>query len=136
MVTFHQHTWWQGAQHTVRFTHGTFRVLKDGIEDLGANKTEKAITRLGKCTSSFDEILSNFDESLEVHHSTDFHTVASLEKDITLVVNQLTKLVQPFSFLKGRSHKNIQGKKDFYEDRLSQISFMKEKWSSLLASVL
>ena len=77
------------------------RVLKDGIKGLGANKTEKAITRLGKCISSFDEILSSFDESLEVHHSADFHTVASLEKDITLVVNVLTKQVQPFSFLKG-----------------------------------
>ena len=49
------------------------RVLKDGIKGLGA---EKAIVRLGKCISSFDQILTNFDESLEVHHIADFHTVA------------------------------------------------------------
>ena len=114
------------------------RVLKDGIKGLGANKTEKAITRLGKCISSFDQILSNFDESLEVHHSTDFHTVASLEKDITLVVNELTNRVQPFSFSKGRSHKSIRVKKTIMKT-IHSAKFhlwMKEKWSSLLAGVL
>lgn len=114
------------------------RVLKDGIKGLGANKTEKAITRLGKCISSFDQILTNFDESLEVHHSADFHTVASLEKDITLVVNELTQNVQPFSFSKGRSHKNVRVKKPIMKtiDSAKFHSWMKEKWSSLLAGVL
>ena len=81
------------------------RVLKDGIKGLGANKTEKAITRLGKCISCLDQILTNYDESLKVHHSADFHTVASLEKDITLVVDELTQTVRPFMFSKGRTHK-------------------------------
>ena len=114
------------------------RVLKDGIKGLGANKTEKAITRLGKCISSFDQILSNFDESLEVHHSADFHTVASLEKDITLVVNELTKQVQPFSFSKGRSHKSVRVKKSIMKtiDSAKFHLWTKEKWSSLLAGVL
>ena len=114
------------------------RVLKDGIKGLGANKTEKAITRLGKCISSFDQILSNFDESLKVHHSADFHTVASLEKDITLVVNELTKRVQPFSFSKGRSHKSVRVKKTIMKtiDSAKFHLWMKEKWNSLLAGVL
>lgn len=114
------------------------RVLKDGIKGLGANNTEKAITRLGKCISSFDQILSNFDESLEVHHSADFHTVASLEKDITLVVNELTNRVQPFSFLKGRSHRSVKVKKTIMKtiDSAKFHLWMKEKWSSLLAGVL
>ena len=42
------------------------RVLKDSIRGLGANKMERAITRLGKCIDSFDQVLTNYDEDLQV----------------------------------------------------------------------
>ena len=35
------------------------RVIKDGIKGLGANKTVKAIARLGKCINIVDNILTN-----------------------------------------------------------------------------
>ena len=78
------------------------RVLKDGIIGLSANKSERAITRLGKCINMFDEVLMNYDDSLQIHHSASFHTVPSLEKDIKLVMSELSERVRPFSYTKGK----------------------------------
>ena len=82
------------------------RVLKDGIKGLGANKTERAITRLGKCIDSIDQVLTNYDEYHHIHHTSDHHTVTSPEKDIELVLSELLK-VRPFAYNKGRSHKIV-----------------------------
>ena len=114
------------------------RVLKDGIKGLGANKTDKAITRLGKCIDSFNELLTNYDEALQVHHSADFHTVASLDKDVKLIVTELTERVKPFSHSNGRHHKGIKVTKPIMKtiDSSKFYSWMKDKWNSLLAGVL
>ena len=56
------------------------RILKDGVKGLGENKTDKAITRLGKYVHSLDQILTNFNESLDVHHSAGFHIEASFSQ--------------------------------------------------------
>ena len=69
------------------------RVLKDGIKGLGANKTDRAITRLGKCIDSIDEVLNTFDEYHQVRHTSDYHTEALAEKDIKSIVEELTKNV-------------------------------------------
>lgn len=114
------------------------RILKDGVKGLGANKTDKAITRLGKCVHSLDQILTNFDESLDVHHSAGFHTVASLNKDVNIVVKELTEQVKPFSHSKGRSHRSIKITKPILKslDSIKFHSWMEDKWNSLLAGVL
>ena len=114
------------------------RVLKDGIKGLGANKTDKPITRLGKCIDSFNELLTNYDEALQVHHSADFHTVASLDKDVKLIVTELTERVKPFSHSNGRHHKGIKVTKPIMKtiDSSKFHSWMKDKWNSLLAGVL
>ena len=114
------------------------RVLKDGIKGLGANKTEKAITRLGKCIDALDGVLTNYDEVLQVRHSASFHTVASLDKDIKLMVNELSEHVKPFSCVKGRHHKNIKISKPLIKS-LNSSKFhlwMNEKWNSLLAGLI
>ena len=73
------------------------QVLKDGIKGLGANKTDRAITRLGKCINSIDDILNTFDEDHQVHHTSGHHTEASAKKDIEVITEELTKKVRPFS---------------------------------------
>ena len=114
------------------------RVLKDGIRGLGANKTERAITRLGKCIDSFDQVLTNYDEDLQVPSVSGNHTIASLEKDIKLIVGELTNRVRPFSYFQGRSHKHIKLTKRLMNslDSSTFHSWMGEKWKNLLAGLL
>ena len=114
------------------------RVLKDGIKGLGANKTDRAITRLGKCINSIDDILNTFDEYHQVHCTSDYHTVPSLEKDIEMIVEELTKNVRPFSQSKGRSHKKVKISRHLMKtlDQTSFYSWMEDKWKNLLAGLL
>lgn len=76
--------------------YGTFKnsfERQDSIKGLRENKTEQATT-LGKCTDSFDKILTNFDETFKVHHSADFHTVPSSDNDVKLIVSDLSETVK------------------------------------------
>ena len=113
------------------------RVLKDGIKGLGANKTERAITRLGKCIDSIDQVLTNYDEYHDVRHTSDHHTATSPEKDIELVMSELVK-VRPFAYNKGRSHKRVKLNKGVLKSLKSSEfhTWMEEKWQSLLAGLL
>ena len=114
------------------------RILKDGIKGLGTNKTDRAITRLGKCIDSIDQILNNYDEHHSVHSASDHHTTASLENDIGIIVEELSKKVYPFSHSKERCQKEIKVTKPLMKtlnDTAFQ-SWMDEKWKTLLAGLL
>ena len=52
------------------------RLLKDGIKGLGANKTECAFTRLGKCIDKVDQVLN---EDHRVKQPSGHQTIASVE---------------------------------------------------------
>ena len=114
------------------------RVLKDGIRGLGANKTDRAITRLGKCIDSVDQVLTNFDVHHNVHTTSDYHTAASLQKDIDIIVEELSKNVRPFSHTKGRCHKKIKVTKHLTKTLDKEVfqSWMGNKWKQLLAGLL
>ena len=114
------------------------RVLKDGIKGLGANKRERAITRLGKCIDSIDQVLNNYDHYHHVHHTSHYHTAASLQKDIELVLSELVNQVRPFAYCKGRSHKRVKITKRVLKtvDSSQFQSWMEEKWQNLLAGLL
>jgi hypothetical protein len=114
------------------------RILKDGVKGLGANKTDRAIARLGKCIDSIDQVLNNFDEHHSVRSTSDYHTTASLEKDIGIIVEELSKNVHPFTYSKGRSHKKIKVTKYLMKtlDDTAFQSWMDEKWKMLLAGLL
>ena len=113
------------------------RVLKDVIKGVGANKTERVITRLGKCIDSIDQVLTNYDEYHHIHHTSDHHTATSPEKDIELVLSELLK-VRPFAYNKGGSHKVVKLNKGAFKSLKSSEfhSRMEEKWQSLLAALL
>ena len=109
------------------------RVLKDGIKGLGANKTDRAITRLGKCIDSIDEVLNTFDEYHQVRHMSDYHTEASAEKDIKSIVEELTKNVRPFSHSIGRGHRRVKVTNRLMKtlDTEKFHSWMNDKWRDL-----
>ena len=114
------------------------RVLKDGIKGLGANKTDRAITRLGKCINSIDDVLNTFDEDHQVRHTSGYHTEASAKKDIEVIMEELTKKVRPFSHSKGRCHKQVKITRGLMKTLKKETfhSWMDDKWTNLLAGLL
>lgn len=64
------------------------RLLKDAIKALGANKTPKAIDRVGKCIAPLDELLERFDTIHNYSPHPDHHKNPSAMKDITIMLEQ------------------------------------------------
>ncbi len=53
------------------------RVVKSSSEVLGANKSEKAIVRAGKCVGKFIKVLSSFDKQANVQKRSGDHSEKS-----------------------------------------------------------
>ena len=83
------------------------RVCKDAITGLGANKTEKSITRIGKAIGPLMTITSNYDKSVlgNVTKSSR-RLVASSEKDRNLIMTELIGRACVFDEIPGRRYKN------------------------------
>ena len=69
------------------------RVVKDAIRGLGANKTEKAITRAGKALGTLEPVLRQFDaeNGLQRPYGFGSHVSPSDAKDAGVIVDQLVK---------------------------------------------
>ena len=65
------------------------RVIKTAIEGLGANKTEKAIVRAGKCVGKFGKIVDAYDQQAGVAAVSGKHSKPSHLKDLHEIVQQL-----------------------------------------------
>ena len=81
------------------------RICKRAVGTLGSNKTEEALTRLGKTLWTLDPVLEQFDRETHVTDCNGRHCApkAKSEKDITIVVNQLQQS-KVFFNLKNRAH--------------------------------
>ena len=79
------------------------RLLKDAIKALGANKTPKAIDRVGKCIAPLDELLERFDTVHNCSPQSDYHKNLSAMKDITIMLEELRK-AEVFHSTNGRKH--------------------------------
>ena len=80
------------------------RLCKNAVENLGANKTEKAIQRVGKVIGVLETVISNYDNLYNVTGSSGRHKRQSCEKDVALVLEEITKRSHVFSVQPGRSH--------------------------------
>ena len=67
------------------------RLVKEAIKHLGANKTEKAVMRIGKVVGTLAPVLALFDQELEIGSVSDTHRVASFEKEKNILVHELVK---------------------------------------------
>ncbi len=65
------------------------RIVKTAIEGLGANKTEKAVVRAGKCVGKFGKILYAYDKQAGVAAVSGKHSKPSHLKDLHEIVKQL-----------------------------------------------
>ena len=71
------------------------------IKGLGANKTPKAITRIGNAIGPIHSVLNNFNNSVLNVTPSGKHRTASSEKDRDKIINQLFDV---FDEQQGRSH--------------------------------
>ena len=87
------------------------RVAKTAIDGLGANKTEQAIVRIGRCVGKIVSVLENFDKQTGVSEVSGSHSKKSITKDLHQVVEQLrsanvfdtTHMHKLFGKIKSRS---------------------------------
>ena len=67
------------------------KIAKVAVEGLGANKTEKAITRVGKAIGTMTGMIDTFDTVNNVPSVSGAHSKKSSEKDLNKIVGQLVK---------------------------------------------
>ena len=77
------------------------RLCKDSVRNLQANKTEKAIVRVGKTLGTIAPVLDNYDNVNNVTHASGHHKVPSSKKDIHLTMEHLLKF-NIFTYHDGR----------------------------------
>lgn len=87
------------------------RVVKDSIRGLHANKTEKAITRVGKTLGTLSPLLDNFDHVNMVRKASGAHKAPRFTKDRDLIVQHLQKC-NIFTCHEGRSHSSFPKPRD------------------------
>ena len=92
------------------------RIAKDAIKGLGANKSTKAIDRVGKAIGTITTSLTNFDS---VSDDCGHHSKRSSEKDLHKNINQLVKS-QVFGVTPGRRHKSFSRMQRNYITSLSE----------------
>ena len=85
-------------------THGLLnRLAKEVIKGLGANKSEKAICRVGNALGMISPVLDQYDKECGVSNVSGAHTSASAEKDIATLVSQLQQ-ADVMKIKNGRKH--------------------------------
>ena len=82
------------------------RICKEAVNHLGANKTPKAVTRIGKVVGVVSSTLDHYDEVTGVDHGSDRHTRRSDKDDLNLVLKELLNS-KVFVYSKGRKHRTF-----------------------------
>ena len=80
------------------------RISKDAVNHLGANKTLKAVKRIGKIIGIVSSTLDHYDKVTGIDHGSDRHTRRSDKDDLNLVLKELLKS-RVFTYSKNRKHK-------------------------------
>ena len=83
------------------------RLVKEVIKNLGPNKTEKAISRVGRAIGTIAPVLRKFDEQNDTDSPTGTHKVASYTRDGNIDVSELSR-INVFNVVPGRSHSSFQ----------------------------
>lgn len=83
------------------------RLCKDMINGMGSNKTEKSITRIGKCVGPIKRVLDHYDNITGVSQVSQKHSEVNQQKDQSMILQCLMKS-DVFGFQYGRSHKSFE----------------------------
>ena len=82
------------------------RTAKAAIQCLGANKSKKAIIRVGKSPGSLLKVLNHFDRENKVELTSGHHTQKKASKDLATVIQQLVE-ANVLSIIRLRRHENF-----------------------------
>ena len=95
------------------------KLAKVAVQGLGANKTEKAIQRVGRGIGTMADAMDTFDAVNNVPSVNGAHSKESSEKDLKKIVSQLVKS-SVFDIWPGRKHKSFPHLKTNYIRSLSE----------------
>ena len=79
------------------------RLVKEAIRNLGANKTEKAITRIGRAIGSIAPVLQQFGQKNALAPTSGAHRMVRFEKYRNIIVRERVKY-GVFDTVSGRKH--------------------------------
>ena len=79
------------------------RVCKNAISDLGVNKTEKAIKRVGNVLGTLYPALQQFDSDNHIRDTSGTHHMPTSEKDRDRIIHELQQ-TNVFSSIPNRTH--------------------------------
>lgn len=82
------------------------RLCKTSIEGLGANKSERAIIRVGKTVGILDELLNSFDSENGISPVSDTHSARGMDKDLHLVIKELQE-IRAFEVSSSKVHNSF-----------------------------
>ena len=97
--------WKGGAGHNIEidlFQENMNREMKQLIRSMGANKSEKAISRASKASGGVKKIVESFNEQVNVHKRSSTHSHKSSVEDERVIFDDLRAL-RPFRQVEGRS---------------------------------
>lgn len=80
------------------------RICKGCISGLGANKTAKAISRIGNAIGPLQEVLDNFDTGVLHVDVSGHHNITSCTRDRNMIIKELMTSASVFDELMGRFH--------------------------------
>ena len=102
------------------------RVAKQCIAHLGANKTPKAVTRVGRAIGTIAPVLDHFDVTNNIKARSGAHTPPSQE-DRNIITNYLLKHV--FTSARNRAHPSFSKPRNVlkHEDKDKLISWMNDR---------
>ena len=107
------------------------RLVKDAVKNLGANKTEKAISRVGRALGTIAPVLSKFDEENFLTTPSGMHKIGSYERDATVVVKELSQ-VNVFTTVSERKHPSFPRPRNVLHAKTKQdvVSWMTKRLHS------
>lgn len=80
--------------------------MKKLIQSMGANKSEKAITRASKASGGVKKIVESFQNQTHMHRRASTHSHRSSEDDEKSILVDLREL-RPFQKVEGRAHESF-----------------------------
>lgn len=80
------------------------RLVKTAVNNLGANVTPKAITRISKCAGPLMKVCQQYDRNTFVATTLSGHTAASFKSDLEKVICELVTRSKVFQYKSDRRH--------------------------------
>lgn len=110
------------------------KLCKTSIQGLGANKSVKAIQRVGKTVGVTDDLINNFDLQNNVASISGVHNEKSMEKDLNMIIKELQE-IRAFKVTSDKVHdsfKNLSTNLIRTLDEKSVKGWMVERVAQLL----